>query len=244
MKKEKEPSIFRQELRRDWNTFKSLHGWKRLGFLWDYYKLPASLFLILIIVVALFSHMIWEGQKPCRLRICAVLNTEADCSPWFRDFEDKLKKDGIPGDVDINQDQPFDYDNQYYYLHELEVMTTVSSQRMDVAICNADMYEYLLAINACLPLDTALPEELYLSLCEREMLDYNTANLQYDEYGQLDSSTGIDGCYAVSLKGTAFANQYNQPDDGAESLPLYAVIVSNTEHLEDSIALIQSLVKE
>ena len=36
-KKDKEPSIFRQELKRDWNTFKSLKGTKKLGFLWDYY---------------------------------------------------------------------------------------------------------------------------------------------------------------------------------------------------------------
>ena len=241
MKKKKEPSIFRQELKRDWNTMKSLHGAKRLQFLWDYYKLPAVLALTLIIAAGVFAHMLWEGQKPCRLRVCAVLNTERDCSLWFHDFSDELKKDGKAGAVDLNQDQPFDYDNQYYYLHELEVMTTVSSQRMDVAVCNADMYQYLLALDACLPLDEALPEDFFQNLSEQDMLDYNTANLQVDEDGNIDPADGIDGCYAVNLDGTKFADTYNQPEADEVPEPLYAVVISNTKHLDDSIALLRSL---
>ncbi len=243
MKKKKDPSIFRQELKRDWNTMKRLHGTKRLQFLWDYYKLPAVIAVTLIVVVCIFAHMLWEGQKPCRLRICAVLNTESDCSRWFNDFTKELKKDGRSGAVDLNQDQPFDYDNQYYYMYELEVMTTVSSQRMDVAVCNADMYEYLLALNACMALDEALPDDLFEALSEKGMLDYNTANLQIDEDGNTDPADGIDGCYAVNLSGTEFADTYNQPDEGEEE-PLYAVMISNTEHLDDSIALIRALTGE
>lgn len=239
-KKKKEPSIFRQEMKRDWNTFKRLHGWKKVEFLWDYYKLPAILLFTLIFCICIFAHMLWEGQKPCRLRVCAVLNTDQSCSYWFHKFEKDLKKDGKTGDIDLNEDQPFDYDNQYYYLHELEVMTTVSSQRMDVAICNADMYEYLLAINACLPLDTSLPEDILQTVTERNMLDYNTACLQYDEDGNIDYSLGVDGYYAINLDGTSFSDTYNQTEDQA---PLYAVIISNTEHLDDSISLIRALIE-
>lgn len=240
MKKEKNSSVFRKELKRDWNTLKSLKGWKKLEFLWDYYKLPAAITVTLIFVICIFVHMLWDGQKPCRLRVCAVLNTDDDCSHWFREFEKEIKKDGEPGSIEVNQDQPFDYNNQYYYLHELEVMTTVSSQRMDVAVCNADMYQYLLAINACLPLDTALPADLYESLSEKDMLDYNTANLQEDENGQVDISAGIDGYYAVNLNDTDFSDRYNQTD---EQESLYAVIISNTKNEKDSIALIRALSK-
>ncbi|MCD8019991.1 MAG: hypothetical protein LUF92_10545 [Clostridiales bacterium] len=239
-RKEKEPSIFRQEMKRDWNTFKRLSGKKKLGFFWDYYKLPTALILTLIICVCVFAHMLWEGQRPCRLRVCVVLNTEESCSYWFNNFISDLQQDGAEGDVDVNEDQPFDYDNSYYYLYEMEVMTQVSAQRIDVAICNADMYEYLLALNACATLDTFLPEELYNSLLEKEMLDYNTANLTEDEYGEVDLSDGIDGCYAINLDGTEFADTYNQTEDNE---PLYAVIISNTEHLDDSITLIEALVE-
>ena len=63
--KEKEPSIFRQEMKRDWNTFKNLKGFKKkLGFLWDYYKLPVTLLVTLLVFVCIFAHMLWEGQKP------------------------------------------------------------------------------------------------------------------------------------------------------------------------------------
>ena len=192
-KTEKEPSIFRQELRRDWNTFKELKGTKKLGFLWDYYKLPAVIFITLVVVAVTFAHMLWEGQKPRRLQVYAVLNTDDTCIYWFRQFEKELTSDGKPGLVDFNEDQPFDYDDSNYQLYEIEVMSTVASQRMDVAICNADMYEYLLAINACASLDEILPEDLYTELSERDMIEQGTANLQIDEYGEVDESVGIDG---------------------------------------------------
>lgn len=242
-KKQKEPSIFRQELQRDWNTFKSLKGRKKLGFLWDYYKLSATIFVTLVVVICIFAHMLWEGQQPHRLDVYAVLNTEDSCVYWFHQFEKKLAADGKPGDIELNEDQPFDYDSSYYYLYEIEVMTTVSSGRMDVAICNADMYEYLLAINACMSLDEALPEDLYTDLNARGMIDSNTANLQMDENGEIDESQGIDGFYAVNLEGTEFEERYNQTEDG-EDAPLYAVIISNTEHLDDSISLIRTLTQE
>ena len=246
-KKDKEPSIFRQELKRDWNTFKSLKGTKKLGFLWDYYKLPATIIVTLVVVVCVFANMLWEGQKPRRLQVYAVLNTEVSCVYWFRQFEQELTADGKPGLVEMNEDQPFDYDSPYYYLQEIEVMTTVSSQRMDVAICNADMYDYLLAINACMPLDTALPEDLYTDLSNRGMIDANTANLQIDENGEIDESAGIDGYYAVNLEGTEFEKRYNKPEDQINTEgdePLYAVIISNTEHLDDSISFIRALTQE
>lgn len=240
---QKEPSIFRQEMQRDWNTFKRLKGTKKLGFLWDYYKLPVTILVTLVVVVCIFASMLWEGQKPRRLQVYAVLNTEDTCVYWFRQFEKELKSDGKPGKIELNEDQPFDYDSSYYYLYEIEVMTTVSSGRMDVAICNADMYEYLLAINACMSLDKALPEDLYTDLYDRGMIDSSTANLQMDENGEIDESQAIDGFYAVNLDGTEFEERYNQTDDGEEA-PLYAVIISNTEHLDDSISFIRTLTQE
>lgn len=241
MKKNKKNSILIQEMHRNLNTFKSLHGKKRLEFIWDYYKWRIIVIIFSIITICTFAHMLYEGQKPCRLNVCVVLNTEDDCSEWFDKFTKGLKSDGKPGKVDINLDQPFDYDNKYYYIQELEVMTTVSSMRMDIAICGKDMYSYLLALNACLPLDKSLPKSLADSLLENNKLVYDTANLQVDENGNIDSKDGIDGYYAVDLSGTNFYNLYNQTEEGKE--PLYAVIISNTEHLEDSIKLLRTLLE-
>lgn len=244
MKKSKSPhnkntSSLRAELRQDLDTLKRLDARGKLQFLWDYYRWRILVCACVVVIVILFAHMLWEGQKPCRLRVCVVLNTEDDCSAWFRKFTQELKSDGKEGDVDVNQDQPFDYDNRYAYLYEVEVMTSISSQRIDVAICGADMYRYLLALNACLPLDTALPNDLVSYLTERDMLCYDTANLTEDENGNVDLSDGIDGYFAVNLSGTEFEKTYNQTEGNAE--PLYAVIISNTTHLEDSEALIKAL---
>lgn len=245
MKKNKNPhlkntSSLRAELGQDLDTLKRLDTRGKLQFLWDYYRWRILVCVCVVVIVGMFAHMLWEGQKPRRLRVCVVLNTEDDCGAWFRKFTQELKSDGKEGDIDVNQDQPFDYDNRYYYLYEVEVMTTISSKRMDVAICGADMYRYLLALNACLPLDTALSEDLVSYLSEKEMLCFDTANLTEDENGDVDFADGIDGYFAINLSGTEFEKTYNQTNEKKE--PLYAVVIANTEHLEDSEALIRALV--
>lgn len=239
MKKNRKNSYLVQDIKRNWNTFKSLHGKKRLEFIWDYYKWRIIVITFSIIVICTFVHMLYEGQKPCRLQACVVLNTEDNCSRWFDKFTEELVSDGKPGKVDINLDQPFDYDNKYYYVQELEVMTTVSSMRMDIAICGKDMYSYLLALNACMPLDKSLPDDLVDFLSDNNKLIYDTANLKIDKNGNVNPEDGIDGYYAVDLSETEFDNLYNQTEDTKE--PLYAVIISNTQHLEDCIKLLRVL---
>lgn len=239
MKKNRKNSYLVQDIKRNWNTFKSLHGKKRLEFIWDYYKWRIIVITFSIIVICTFVHMLYEGQKPCRLQACVVLNTEDNCSRWFDKFTEELVSDGKPGKVDINLDQPFDYDNKYYYVQELEVMTTVSSMRMDIAICGKDMYSYLLALNACMPLDKSLPDDLVDFLSDNNKLIYDTANLKIDKNGNVNPEDGIDGYYAVDLSETEFDNLYNQTEDTKE--PLYAVIISNTQHLEDCIKLLRAL---
>ena len=238
--REKKDYGFVHDLRRDWATLRSLRGKALLRQIWDYYKVPIFVALFALFAVCTAGRILWEGQRPCRLRVCVVLNTDESCKSWFDEFKAGLTGDGRSGDVDVNLDQPFDYDNMYYYVMEMEVMTTISSQRMDVAVCGGDLYSYLLAINACLPLDQALPEDFRQSAGGR--LVYSTANLQYDENGRLDPEKGIDGFFALDLEGTAFEERYNQADRfGEDPGPLYAVIISNTEHLEDSIALLKAL---
>ncbi len=239
MKKNRKNSYLVQDIKRNWNTFKSLNGKKRLEFIWDYYKWRIIVITFSIIVICTFVHMLYEGQKPCRLQACVVLNTEDNCSKWFDKFTEELVSDGKPGKVDINLDQPFDYDNKYYYVQELEVMTTVSSMRMDIAICGKDMYSYLLALNACMPLDKSLPDDLVDFLSDNNKLIYDTANLKIDKNGNVNPEDGIDGYYAVDLSETEFDNLYNQTEDTKE--PLYAVIISNTQHLEDCIKLLRAL---
>lgn len=241
MKNNKKNSPFIQDMQRNWNTFKSLRGKSKLAFVWDYYRWRIIVIAFSIMTICTFANLLYEGQKPCRLRACVVLNTEDNCRSWFDKFTKELKADGKPGKVDINLDQPFDYDNKYYYIQELEVMTTISSFRMDIAVCGKDMYSYLLALNACMPLDKALPKDLTDSLSDSKKLVYDTANLKIDENGKVNPKDGIDGYYAVDLSGTEFYNLYNQTEDGKE--PLYAVIISNTEHLEDSIKLLRALLK-
>lgn len=238
--KNKEPSVFLQEVRRDLNTFKRLSGKKKIGFIWDYYKWYILALIFAVVTVCTFAHMLWEGQKPCRLRVCVVLNTEDNCKAWFDQFTEKLTSDGKPGAVDVNLDQPFDYDNQYYYVQEIEIMTTVSSLRMDVAVCGPDLYSYLLALNACMPLEKGISEELFSMLEEEDRLVYDTANLTADKDGYVDPADGIEGYYAVNLEGTEFEQMYNQNDEGAG---LYAVIIANTEHLEDCEMFMREIVQ-
>jgi hypothetical protein len=230
------------EIKRDYKTFKGLAPKQKAGFIYDYYKWYIAAGIFIVIVICVFANMLWEGQRPYRLNLCVVLNTDDDCSTWFEPFEKDLLSDGKEGAFSVNTDQPFDYDNMYYYVQEAEVMTTISSGRMDVAVCGEDMYSYLLALNACLALDEYLPDDMLSSLSESGSLVYSTANLKSDSAGNIDESQGIDGYFAVNLSGTAFDDAFNSPEN-SEKEPLYLVIISSSEHLEDSIALLKYMLR-
>ena len=206
----------------------------------DYYRYKIGAALIAVIIIITFARMLYEGQKDYLLDVCVVIDNDSDCSDWFREFENELD-DGYKGCIHLNQDQPFDYDNKYYYVQELEVMTTVSSYRMDAAICGPDMYSYLLAINACMRLDEVLPDNMAAKLQKENRLVYSTANIQILENGEEDTSDATEGFFAVDLTGTAFEQEYNYPAEGKEKEPLYAVIISNTDNLPDSVKLIEKL---
>lgn len=227
------------ELKQDWQTLRGLDKKGRIQFVLDYYKWRILTCAFAAFTILSFAHALWQGQKPCRLHVTVVLDTEDNCGAWFCSFAKKLQTDGKPGAVDVNQDQPFDYDNQYYYVQELEVMTTVASGRMDVAVCGKDLYSYLLALNACLSLDTSLSKDLADRLSAQGRLVYDTANLTVDKNGKTDPSDGISGYFAVDLSGTEFEQTYNQSDGGGGSL--YAVIISNTENKADCEALLKEL---
>lgn len=244
--KNKKKSIFRQEVERDIGTFFRLHGKERASFVWDYFRYKIIAAIVIVIIVAIFANLLWQGQKPYRLRVCVVLNNDMYCDNWFSSFIKELSSDGSEGDVDVNQDQPFDYDNAYYNVQELEVMTTVSSQRMDVAICGPDMYSYLLALNACMPLDKVLSSDECQKLISDEMLVKSTANVKYNKDGSINDSDAVDGYFAVDITHTEFGQTYNiqkDLDQDEEAAPLYAIIISNTEHLDDSLFLLHSLIK-
>ena len=235
-----------QEVKRDIGTFRRLHGRDRLRFVWDYFRWKILAAIVILFIVVTFARLLWQGQRPYRLRVCVVLNNDKYCDKWFDSFEESLKSDGKKGDLDLNQDQPFDYDNKYYYVQELEVQTTVASQRMDVAICGPDMYQYLLAINACLPLDTAFTKDLTGKLKESGQLKYDRAGLKYNPDGTINEDDACDGYFGLDISDTAFGKKYNkdQPlEEGEEAVPLYAVIISNTDHLEDSVKLLEELCK-
>jgi|GEM_PF-6027358 len=242
MKKKKEKSIFQQEMERDIGTFRRLHGKKRLQFIYDYYKWYILAAVVIILIIATFANLLYQGQKEYRLRVTVVLNTDRYCNAWFRDFEKTLHKDGDTTPIDVNQDQPFDYDDMYYYVQEIEVQTAISSKKIDVAICGPDMYSYLLAMNVCTKLDEVLPEDDLKTLKEKKMLIYDTANLRQNEDGSVDDSNAVDGYFSLDISNTAFGKEYNNSKDTKD--PLYAVIISNTEHKKDSLKLIQTIYNE
>ncbi len=237
-KKDGHASVW-QELLRDWRTLKRLHGKQRLEFLWDYYKWRVIACVCAIAAVSTFASILWEGQKPCRLRVCVALNTAADCSEWFSSFIGELQADGKAGTVDINFDQTFDCSSDFHQVQQLEIMSFVSSGQMDAAVCGEDMYRYLLELNACLPLDQGLPEELYKALSAEGKLVRGTAGLTEGHNIPAAPEERAEGYYAVDLTDSAFGELYNQTETGPE--PLYAVIISNTEHLEECQRLIESL---
>lgn len=221
-------------IRQDLEKLKTMSGKERVEFIWIYYRWYLLAAVLSVFVVCHFAFLLWYGQRPCRLRVNVVLNDQnISCASWFRSFEKELKADGLPGDLDMNEDNPFDYDNRYFQVMEIRVMTTISSGRMDVAICNEDLYSYLLALKACAPLDQLIPEY-------REQLVKSIAGQTINPDGSVDSTCAQEGFYALNLTNTSFGREYN----AEQNKPLYAVMIANTEHPADSLILLRALMKD
>ena len=248
----KEDSIFIQEIKRDIATFRRVHGKRRLIYIYDYYRWKILAAIIVVVCLFTAANLLLHGQRPVCLRVCVVLNNEDYCTDWFSAFTKELKSDGNNAAVDVNQDQPFDYDSPYYNLHELEVMTTVSSQRMDAAVCGPDMYSYLLSLSALYDLSELASDELFAKWQEQGLPVTGTAGIHINKDGSEDRSNAVDGIYALDISGTAFGQKYNKqeealngsPDlDGSPDQPLYFCIISNTTHLDDALKLAEEISK-
>lgn len=201
----------------------------------------------ILITVPTILSILWEGQKPCRLHVRILPDTVIDCKEWVSSFTDDLQSDGKPGTVEILFDQAFTRDNPYHQVQEMEILATISSKRLDAAVCSEDLFQYLLELNACLPLEQGLSGELYQTLLDSSQLVYRRAGTSADEASVTNKrdETGRDrigGYYAVDLSRSAFYAQYGPsvPESGGRP-PLYLVILSNTEHLEDCAALVRAL---
>ncbi len=219
-----------RDRRQEWETVMRLHGLKRLQHIWIYYRARIFVIIFAVFTIATFAHILWEGQKPCRLRVCVMLDTGESCEEWFDEFAEGLKQDGKPGDVDLSEDRLFKYDDPYSSVMAAEIMATVSSQRMDVAICGEDLYSYLLSLNACMDMDDVWSEE-----AKGDMIFVT------GEAGATEAEEGVTGEFALDLTESAFAEKYNEGKDGGL---LYGVIISNTEHLEDARTLLETLWSE
>lgn len=234
-------------IKRDIRTFKRLSWKSRIRFLYDYYKWKILGTVTILICILTFASALWEGQKPKRMHICVALNNDEICSEWFDEFYRELSADGDTTPLDVNEDQTFDAQNTYYYIQELEVLTTVSSGRMDAAICGPDMYEYLLALRACMPLDTLAPAETFEQWKERGIVDKNISGIQISSGGKRSTAETTEGYYALDISNTEFGKKYNKKEqsllDQEAAAPLYFVVISNTLRHDDCLSLAEAITR-
>ena len=80
---------------------------------------------------------------------------------------------------------------------------------------------------------------MFQTLSDNGKLISGPASQIADRQGVTELEDGIDGYYAVDLSGSSFFQLCNQAS--LENEPLYAVIISNTEHLDDCETLIRAL---
>lgn len=236
MKQKKEKSIFRQEMDRDFSTFQRLHGKKKIQFIFDYYKwyILAGIFCLLVILT--FANIFYQGNKPYRIRTLAVLNTDANCKPWFDAFEEELTNHGKDGEISLNAEQPFSRKDMYFYVEQIEVQTSIANKRTDLVIGGKDLYQYVLMMKGCYPLDEVLEKKEVKRLKKEKRLLYSSAGLKENKDGSFDDSEAIKGYYAIDISNTAFGKKYNK-----SKKPLYAFLTSTNQNIKDSLVLLRKL---
>lgn len=126
---------------------KNLQGKQRLQYIWDYYKLPAVICLILIYMAGYAVHGHFSRKET--LLYAGLVNISAS-----EQLKDELS-DGFIGhlDADISKkelelytglyltDDPGDPNHEYTYASRIKIIAAVDDERLDVVLMNKEVFD-------------------------------------------------------------------------------------------------------
>lgn len=203
---------------------------KKIGYVWDYYKMPIAAVVVVLIVIATGVSQ-YKSSKVDTVLYTAMINTQGDVSE-DSDFYQQVKQvlQVEDGTEEIVFDNSFffdlDYQSQMTMATITKILAMVSSQDIDIMIAPKEVYDYYLKQEFFADLEEILPEELQ----EEERFLMGKGENDTEEHA-----------YAMSLEGNQVLEEAGITGDGEV---LYLMIPVNTGHTEETEAFVRFLLSK
>lgn len=124
-----------------------LHGKQKIQYIWDYYKLPIAIGLILLYIAGytVYGHF----SKKEVLLYTGLVNLSAgdqltgELNGGFLDF---LEADAAKAEVDLYTglyltDDPDDPNHQYAYASRIKIIAAIDGEQLDVVLMNREAFD-------------------------------------------------------------------------------------------------------
>ncbi len=198
---------------------------KKIEYLMEYYKFHALVGLVVIAFVIYIVNTLLHPAASTQF-YAAIINSTMDeqvSKQYSEDFSKYLKLNPSKESVEFSATYNFDLKDSYSSQLREVLVTRISAKQVDVIIApESEFYNYCYA-GGFLKLSDLLPTDLYSSLTDK----FYTTHTQYD---------ADQTAYGIYLKDTPLKKYF--PDDSQN----YVMgIVSNSEHVDNSISFIQFL---
>ena len=229
----------------------SLHGGKKLQYIWDYYKLPLTL---LCIVLYIIGYVIY-GRLTHKDTILytALVNVSAgeDLTRGLgRDFLDYLKLDPSENKPELytglylTDDERNEY-HQYTYASRMKIQAAIDGERMDVVLMNREAFDAFSQSGYLYDLEELLRSEnpgLYELLSSDlvgniVILEDNSMDMLFDPSLAYSAETK-EAFYGIDLSRTSLIGQAGFGE------PVYLGIVANSPRVDTALKYLQYLFAE
>lgn len=214
----------REDRARTREVLASLHGFAKLQYLFSYYWGFLVAGAIAAVGIYLIVRCVMLSLTPVQFYCIVTPTGESTCRPWLEQFGTELSQSGHAGLVEMDESITFAQDAGTLPSEQAEVRAYYEAGVADTAICNEDLYQYLLSMGALAEWDTVLTPEQQQMLAAREV-----RSTPYLIEGRDDlTDVQVEGWYALTVEGTAFAETYD-----AQNTPLYCCVFANSPHVEN-----------
>lgn len=241
----------KQKLSPERDKLKSLHGLKKIQYIWDYYKLPIVAFCIFLYIIGytLYGHFTHK-EKVLYTALVNVSASESLIRQLNADFLDFLDVDTSKETMQLytglylTDDEANPY-HEYTYASRMKILAAIDGEQLDVVLMNKEAFDafsqngYLCDLDKLL---TASDSHLYEVL--KPYLVANTTILEDNSVDlQLDSSIPYQAVTEEYTMGLDMSQTGLIHQAGFEDV-VYLGIIENSTHKDTAVKYIQYLFSE
>lgn len=240
-----------QKRRKEWaslKTLQSLHGKKKIQYLWDYFKLPLMVLALFLYVIIYIAYRHFTYQPP--VLYTALVNINAGETLTKQLSEDFLDVMGINSSQNklylysglyLTDDENNIY-HEYTYASRMKIIASIDGEQLDVVLMNREAFDafsqngYLCNIEELLEREApALYHELKPFIADNTFIaEDNSFELQFDS-SILYHAVTEEYPMGLDITQTDFIQQAGFPET------IYLGIIANSPRKDTALAYLHYL---